>query len=226
MAELEEANKKVKQVQQAQASNAPSPSSTTDLSFISMSDSRLMSPEIEGAESPGNTRTRADVQDWIVKARESIQAFDGYINMGGPGVRKSDLVAEDGDGSDAENDYLGAQDDDDDYAHTIGDDGDDLGDPSGDEDVGYNRRLSPNVHEEARAKKGRLATIPSPVAPFGLMAKLHLGSTTRGLRKMKSKSSVGGGVDDEEEEGVGLANPDFFRPSEWYSRDVALVHSR
>jgi hypothetical protein len=214
MAELEEANKKVKQAQQAQVSRAPSPSSTTDFSFISMSDSRLMSPEIESNDgSSDTTRTRADVQDWIAKARESIQAFDGYINMGGPGVRTSDLLAEDADGSDAENDDLGVPDEDDDnYALTVEEDAEDLGEPSGDEESMHTRRLSSTTNEELRPKKGRLATIPSPAAPFGLMAKLHLGSTTRGLRRVKSKSSIG--ADDEEEEGVGLANPDFFRPSE------------
>lgn len=212
MAELEEANKKVKQVQAQTGSNAPSPASTTDFSFISMSDSRLMSPEIEGEPTgtPEATRTRADVQDWIAKARESIQAFDGYINMGGPGVRTSDLLADD-EGSDPEAEYAGvdAGDDDEEYALTV-DDGE-ADEPSTDEDVVRVRRLSGPDDAAGARSKGQLATIPSPAAPFGLMAKLHLGSNRAGLRRMKSKSSVG--AEEEDDEDVGLANPDFFRPS-------------
>ena len=32
--------------------------------------------------------TKPDVLDWIAKARESIEAFGGYISMGGPSVTK------------------------------------------------------------------------------------------------------------------------------------------
>ena len=212
MAELEEANKKVKQAERAHASNAPSPSSATDFSFISMSDSRLMSPEIEGSEAAGSpeaTRARADVQDWIAKARESIQAFDGYLTIGGAGVRTTDLHAEE-EGSDPENEYVGVQDED--YGDNDGDDGDE---PSTSSDEAMRASRITISDDSAMRPKGQLATIPSPAAPFGLMAKLHLGSN-RGLKKMKSKSSVG--AEDDEEEDVGLANPDFFRPSEYYLR--------
>ncbi|EKM52025.1 uncharacterized protein PHACADRAFT_101884 [Phanerochaete carnosa HHB-10118-sp] len=55
-----------------------------------------------------------------------------------------------------------------------------------------------------------IATIPSPVAPFGLMAKMSLRKNP-GLGRIKSKSSIGG--EDDEEKEVCLANPDFFRAS-------------
>ena len=209
MAELEKANQKVKQVQ-AQTSNAPSPSSTTDFSFISMSDSRIMSPEIEGeafpnADSPDATRTKSDVQDWIAKARESIQAFDGYINMGGSSVTRSALVADEG--SDQENGE--EPDETSDYGVNVNvEEPDEDGElASGDDEQRY---ASP----DPRQKRERLATVPSPAAPFGLMAQMTLDS--RPLRRMKSKSSVGA-EEEEEEEDVGLANPDFFRPSAWLS---------
>ena len=216
MTQLEEANKKVKLAQAASASDAPSPSSTADFSFMTMSDSRLMSPELDAAAAaaPEATRTRADVQDWIAKARESIQAFDGYINMGGPSVRRGDLVADE-EGSDPENDFVGQHDEEDDVSVSVEDvDGEE--DASEEDRTAEYRRMSSN--SEARPKKERLATIatiPSPAAPFGLMAKMSLGNSP-GLRRMKSKSSVG--AEEEEDEDVGLANPDFFRASEYSVR--------
>ncbi|KIP11212.1 hypothetical protein PHLGIDRAFT_159580 [Phlebiopsis gigantea 11061_1 CR5-6] len=216
MAKLEEANKKAERAQAAQTSNAPSPASTTDFSFISLSDSRLMSPEIEGCADDANaspaasaaaaSRSNADVQDWIAKARASIQAFDGYINMGGSSVARSALVADEGSDPEGEHD----DDDDADVAVTVEDADDEA--PSGsadDDDNGTDRghrRLS-STSEQRPKREQRLATIPSPAAPFGLMARMTL--EHRPLRKMKSKSSVG--AEDDDEEDVGLANPDFFR---------------
>ncbi|GJE88589.1 Zn(II)2Cys6 transcription factor [Phanerochaete sordida] len=199
MSQLEEANRRVKLAQAASASNAPSPSSATDFSFVSMSDSRLMSPELDDG-TVGTLRSTADMQDWIAKARESIQAFDGYINMGGSGVERGDLVADE-EGSDHE---LEAHEDSDEYALTVED-----ADEDAEERASSVRRLSNN--SDARPRKERLvATIPSPAVPFGLMANLSLKNTSPGLRRMKSKSSVG--ADDDEDEDVGLANPDFFLP--------------
>lgn len=208
MAQLEEANRKIKQVQ-SQASNAPSPSAATDFSFVSI-DGRLMSPDIESeAESPAATRTKADVQDWIAKARESMQAFDDYITMGGANVARSDLVAED-EGSDPGELDEGA--DGDEFAVNV-EDADAENSGTGEEDAEgpahHPRRLSSTSENQARPKKERLAIIPNAEAPFGLMARMTLQSS-RPLRKMRSKSSVG--MDDEEED-MGLANPDFFRRS-------------
>lgn len=193
-------------VQAASASNAPSPSSTTDFSFISMSDSRLMSPDFDDTSSSHEAmRTNADVQDWIVKARESIQAFDGYINMGGPNVKRGDLVGDE-ENSDPGDETQEYEDGIPVYVEEA------EGDYSGDEGTSVGGRLSD--HSDSRPKKerlGKIATIPSPAAPFGLMANLALESPSPGLKRMKSKSSIGAAEEDEED--VGLANPDFFRAS-------------
>lgn len=148
--------------------------------------------------------------DWIARARESIKAFGGYISMGGPSATREMLAAEeedeDEDGvqlvGDLDNDYFevdveAAEGGDDEGALYSGDEG----------SVATSRRSA----SEAPVKKDRLATIPSEDAPFGLMANMHL--STRTLRRAQSKSSVGG-PDEETKEDVGLANVDYFRPSE------------
>ena len=129
--------------------------------------------------------------------------------MGGSSVARSALVGDEG--SDPEGD--GEHDDDDgasagDVAVTVEDADDEP--PSGGDDDGAERghRRAPSASDGRPRPRERLATIPSPAAPFGLMARMTL--EHRPLRKMKSKSSI---AEDEEEEDVGLANPDFFRAS-------------
>ncbi|KAI0635754.1 hypothetical protein C8Q77DRAFT_1155518 [Trametes polyzona] len=75
--------------------NAPSPTHSTDHpSTMSATTSEITTSDLGTPEPAVEHVTKPDVLDWIAKARESIEAFGGYINMGGPGVTK-DLLGED-----------------------------------------------------------------------------------------------------------------------------------
>ena len=143
--------------------------------------------------------------DWITKARESIEAFGGYINMGGPSATREMLAAED-DGSEHGSPING--EDDGTFDIDVVDAEDEAGDGlSGDEgSVHTNRRAG----SEAPTRKERLATIPNVAAPLGLLADLSLG--TKGVRRQASRSTMGG--EEEGNEDLGLANLDYFRASE------------
>ena len=112
------ANKKAAEAHAIDSASSPSAHSTTTESFSVVSN-RISSPEVEEdvpnmyLSQQQQVRTTADVQDWIAKARESIQAFDGYIDMVGPGVRASDLL-EDADGEGKDGDGLEFDEDEDD----------------------------------------------------------------------------------------------------------------
>lgn len=86
MAELEEANRKVEEAR-ASAFNAPLTSHSTTYDSATLVCS-VTGPEIEedGHDLVDSSSKHADVMDWIGKARESISAFGGYINMGDSSV--------------------------------------------------------------------------------------------------------------------------------------------
>lgn len=216
MAQLEEANKRA----EAQGMDAPSPShSTTTESFSLVS--RITSPEVESDEmsaavhahaATATVKSTAEMQDWIAKARASIEAFGGYISMGGPSATREMLAGDD--------DYEGragaTREDGESVELTVDGAEEDGEGASGDEgSVVTSRRVR---HGSATPEQARLATIPNEAAPFGLMAQLSL-HKDKSLRRMKSKSDVG----EEEDEDVGLANDDYFRPSEWRSRACMRV---
>lgn len=202
MVELEEAQRKVNEAQEARLSaySVPSPSQSATTDSFSLISS-ITSPESEARDASEVARTNADVHDWIAKARESIKAFGGYISMGGPSATTEMLAGED-EGSDREHSVDGPDDDIEIDVERA--EGDEEADFSGDEgSVDTSRRSNTDT------KKTRLATIPNEASPFGLMANLHL--RTKYLKKMRSKSSMGG--EDEVKEDLGLANVDYFRPS-------------
>ncbi len=206
MADLEAANRKVEAARATAVADAPSPSQSTE--SYSLISSGLASPDVgQPSDSGAQTRSDADVLDWIAKARESIEAFGGYISMGGPGATREMLAAED-DGSDHGLPLDGT--DDAGFEIDVVDEEDDLeggAGVSGDEgSVSTNRRAG----SEAPTRKERLATIPNVAAPLGLLADLSLG--TKGVRRKTSSSSMGG--DDDGNENLGLANMDYFRASE------------
>ncbi len=214
MAQLEDANKKAQEVQ-TRPIDAASPSHTaTTESFSLISASRLASPEVESdvpsIGSPDDVTTNADVQDWITKARESIEAFGGYISMGGPSATREMLAGEDHEHSES------SLNDDAEFEFAVEDmDGEDAYDEaavSGDDaSVSTSRRVRlDSSTSERRLVKDRLATIPTEATPFGLMANLSL-NKNRNIRKIKSKSDLG----EEEEDDVGLANAEYFMPSKY-----------
>lgn len=205
MADLEEANRRVEAARAVAAADAPSPSQSATTENFSLITS-VTSPDesdIGAHDLPESSKTKADVLDWITKARESIEAFGGYISMGGTSATREMLAGEE-DGSDREApEASGAEDD---YAFDVVDDDEAEAGASGDEGSTFTSR---RAGSEVPTRKERLATIPNSAAPLGLLADLSL---TRTVRKMRSKSSVGG--EDDASDDVGLANADYFRPSD------------
>ncbi|KAF7791677.1 hypothetical protein EIP86_002700 [Pleurotus ostreatoroseus] len=210
MAQLEEANKRAEAHTPGGDAPSPSPShSGTTESFSLIS--RLTSPEVEAADERAQTvRSTAEMQDWIAKARASIEAFGGYISMGGPSATREMLAADDdadaGEGR-AEGEGEGE------FSYVAeGEEGEE-GEGSEEGSVATKVRYG-----SATPERARLATIPSEAAPFGLMAQLSL-HKDKSLRRIKSKSDVGAGGEEEDED-VGLANDDYFRPSSAVERPL------
>ncbi|KAI0787822.1 hypothetical protein C8Q74DRAFT_1315611 [Fomes fomentarius] len=228
MKQLEVANKRAGQ-KQGEAANAPSPphsasASTTDLSNLS----ELTHSDIGTPEPGPEAITKPDVLDWIAKARESIEAFGGYINMGGPGVTK-DLLSGD--------DPLGWRDSSSDSSEVEGETAEDQQDDHSDihvkvEDVdgkpapqrGRTRPEGPPASEASTSRAGdetsskssrrrrsrnkeRLAILPVEAAPIGLLANMSL----RKPRSRKSSRSRSVSTTDDNDNEYGVANEDYFR---------------
>jgi hypothetical protein len=125
-----------------------------------------------------------ELQDWIAKAQESLQAFGGLLHSGAPmdhgedPYSDDDLTAEEY--SDAESGYATA----DDEAPK------DMASPA-----------SSTTKKQAGAKT-KLSLLPGDDAPYGLMAALAIKKNAR------EKS-----VEPESSEAVGVANANFFRSS-------------
>ncbi|KAI0784236.1 hypothetical protein C8Q75DRAFT_736365 [Abortiporus biennis] len=210
MGQLEEANRKMNATQ-SHISNAPSPSlssSNTDLfSSVSIPASSSSDADGESLETPGSEFNKPDVMDWITKARESLEVFGGYLNMGGPSATTDQLIEGDGGstGSTEQYEFDVEGPDDSVLSQTEMGHHSDYDDHSGEDDETKPRRGS---HAHRLSGTNRLATIPSPAAPFGLMADFSLKMGRRRRPSSRDGSDVG---DDEED--VGLASNDYFRPN-------------
>lgn len=130
MADLEEANRKIKATRPTMYSS-PSPSQSTTTESLSLI-SGIPTPEVENeiTESQRPQRTDADVLDWIAKARKSFEVFGGYISMGGPSATRG-MLAGNEDGSDR--DILDDEDDEGVNIDVVGAEGDEEAVLSGDE---------------------------------------------------------------------------------------------
>ena len=151
---------------------------------------------------------KAEVLDWVAKAKESIEAFGGYIGIGTASVTK-DLIGDSDDSMDSD------EGDDERFISARGSEDDGEGASVASEDRG----LAPwHASPEGRGRRRDVilssekpATIPSHVAPFGLMANL--------LRRMRLDDDQGGESAEKSDE-VGVARKDYFRPgpSNWVPR--------
>ncbi len=234
MKELEQANKRASQKQnvKVERANAPSPchsasGSTADLSNFSTGD--LTGSEIGTPEPASDHLTKPDVLDWIAKARESMEAFGGFINMGGPSVTK-DMLGEDVLGwKDSSSDEGSAgQDEADDAKSDVHVEVQDVDAPASEVQRGRVRPEGSGAAEastsaagdgsvssttqSSRRKKSRtglgrekLAILPNEVAPIGMLANLSL-KKSRSRRSSRSRSVST--VDDND---YGVANDDYFR---------------
>lgn len=142
---------------------------------------------------------KAEVLDWVAKAKESIEAFGEYIGIGTASATKN-LIGDPNDSMDSDSD------DNDRFLSARGseDEGEDMSAVSEDPEFAL-RHVSPEARGRRRddtPSSEKLATIPSHVAPFGLMANL--------LRKTRLDDGQGG-EDAEKPEEVGVAGRDYFR---------------
>jgi len=175
----------------------------------------LLSPLNPSSPSSPLPPPKPDVEEWIAKARESIEAFGGFIGAGGAGMTKGFLVQEDPEDSDSGGEvfYEFAAEDEDGEVAEVNEYGAEQG-------ANETRQKSRSASRELRSIGGtsgvsgaskressgsgiqKLVTLPSEASPFGLIANLS-------LRHRKRRSSPGV----ENENDVGVANEDFFRPS-------------
>ena len=234
MKQLEEANQRASQKASGEGNKEPSPSldsvsnTDKDTSNMSVSASELTASDIGTPEQITEQITKPDVLDWIAKARESIEAFGGYINMGGPSVTQ-DLVGEDvlgwKDGSDDSFDEFSGDEGGEDWEDAKSDfhvEVEDVDAEEGEPPRGRSRpgELAVEAKEDdrssttrsSRRKKSRggltkekLAILPNEAAPIGMLANLS-------LRKSRSrKSSRSRSVSTVDSNDYGVANDDYFR---------------
>ncbi|TCD60602.1 hypothetical protein EIP91_009820 [Steccherinum ochraceum] len=216
MGQLETANKKVN-ANQPHTPGMPSPtlSSSTDL-FSAASAPTTSDFASSDAADVGNDlisdqmSKSSDVMDWIAKARESLQQFGGYINMGETGqTRPLEEPSEQ---------YDSVLSDDESFEFAVeGVDGEDLevdgetvAEYSGDEGTTRrHRRNGSNTASEVSVRRGSaVGKLPTDEAtPFGLMAKLSL--MTRKRRPSRPSSEAG---DEERGPQVGVPSDDYFKP--------------
>ena len=145
---------------------------------------------------------KADVLDWVAKAKESIEAFGGYIGIGTASVTKN-LIGDSDDSMDSD------EDDDERFLSARG--SEDEGGSVASEDAGLaSRHVSPEARGRRRdivLSSEKPAAIPSHVAPFGLMANL--------LRKTRLDDDQGGENAEKADE-IGVARKDYFRAGTSY----------
>lgn len=210
MSKLEEANHKAGR----RASGATAPLLPAVIKHEPGGASDLATEPDIGTPLPQSPRAAsAEVEDWITKARQSIEAFGGFISMGGPSVTM-DMLGDGGSGESAP-----ASDDEGEYELYVEDvDAEDgvgagAGDAEslfGEEPRGAFSRESTEVPAPTRRGHGKLASVPNESVPFGLFRELAI-TKRRRRRPSRSVSEVG----EEDASDVGLANDDYFRPSEW-----------
>lgn len=203
--------------------NSPvlSPSSTT---------TSFLSSDAPSSSTDANMATNKAIEDWIAKAKQSFEEFDGFIGIGGAGMPKSYLVEEDLENpeSDYEDDFVnigGSDDENDGYEFAVEHhDGDDimtksehtLRHKSSVSSIGTN---STGVTGQARKKSSensKLAILPGQAAPFGLFGDLGLKAT----RKRGSSSEI-----EEDDKAPGIAGANFFRSSESGCLSILILAS-
>lgn len=175
-------------MQQLEAANSKASAASPPADGVSAAELKPAQLEYD-ADNHG--QSQAEVQDWVAKARESIEAFGGYIGVGAASSYRD--TAEESDSEDS--DSYGEADGESDYAEAVSEHGARF-------DDSLSHRASP---EEAGKRKDleKLATVPSPVTPVGLMANLSL-----------RRSRITKGANGEDEDGVGMAREDYFKAGE------------
>ncbi|KAI0058645.1 hypothetical protein BV25DRAFT_1829880 [Artomyces pyxidatus] len=125
--------------------------------------------------------------EWIAEARQKLEAFGGFIKLGGASTSKAYFVEQDFEDSGSSDDEEFA------VAEQRGSESD------AEESPAPRNRAPREVGGSTGTRK--MSSIPSEATPFGLMANLS-------MKKGKRAASVLSDASD-----LGVANDDFFRPS-------------
>ncbi|PCH42434.1 hypothetical protein WOLCODRAFT_120564 [Wolfiporia cocos MD-104 SS10] len=157
-----------------------------------------------------------DVEDWIKKARQSMEDFGGYINMGGPSVTVG-MLGEDGSiqGEESDDEYEEEPDLEETeqgprvnventVAPASADSPESATSEGGRPRASYSRASTESLQDgPPRRAAEKLATIPSEATAFGLFAGLS-------IRKSRGRNDAN---EDDHEARIGLANDNYFRAS-------------
>ena len=196
MSDLEKAQRKANEVG---GPNAPSPESTAGESTASSS-THLLSSEYESDLNPPDlSNTTAGVQDWLTKARQSMEVFGEYLRLDNPEVAKSPVLEE----------VAGENEQSTRAFH------DDLGD-EGSSDINEKRRVGSTTSGVSSRKFP--SAPPRGAAPFRLMERWSLNQSSK---RSKTRSSLA--RKSEEDDELGLVTPWHFRASAYHDSRFDLV---
>lgn len=163
-----------------------------------------------------------DVLDWIAKARQSFDHFGNLVGIGGGAMPQSYLMRENYEETDSSDDEAvdvseELDDSDDRYELVIEEPNSDdmksdklvaqrsLRHTSSASSFGTAGTGNSQYRRRGQAERSRPATLPVEAAPFGLFGNMVL----------KNSSSRAGSTErDDEDKRPGIANENFFRPSE------------
>jgi hypothetical protein len=222
-------------------------SSATDLDPSSPIPSSSSSYDLSDGHSARSPTVSPDVQDWIAKAKESIEAFGEFVGMGGAAIAKSLLVDEDleDEESSEEDDHSEDEDgvivqrpketDHDEYAIAVEDsDGEEAPGSTDWNDVGSsksgNRRSSgssmgggptgtaPSTPHVKKKELGGAAKKLSVIPP-----KTSPWGLMANLNRKNNLSRKGSEENSDAEGDVGVARGDFFSPSEFTPSDKIFI---
>lgn len=191
--------------------------------FGSLSGSASGTGQDENSDATANKA----VSDWIAKARQSLDHFGTLVGIGGGAMPQRYLIRENYEESDSSGDdeFVDVSEELDVFGNS--DDRYELSveEPNSDdmksEGLNGQRTLrqkssvsslgtsgTGNSHHRKRGgDRSKPASLPVEASPFGLFGKMSLKSTSR----------AGSAERDDEDKGPGIANENFFKPSERFS---------
>ena len=182
------------------------------------------SGSVSGTEQDENNdaTTNKAVSDWIAKARQSLDHFGALVGIGGGAMPQRYLIRENYEDSDSSSDdeFVDVSEEldvfgnsDDRYELAVEEPNSD--DMKSDGLGGGQRSLrtkssvssfgtSGTGNSQLRKRGAKPACLPVGASPFGLLGKMGLKSTSRASSAER----------DDEDKGPGIANENFFKPSE------------
>ena len=182
-----------------------------------------LSGSASGTEQDENSDANKAVSDWIAKAHQSLDHFGALVGIGGGAMPQRYLIRENYEESDSDGDeeFVDVSEEldtfgnsDDRYELSVEEPNSDDMKPEG---LNGQRSLRPkssvsslgtsgtgNSFRRRGGDRSKPASLPVEASPFGLFGNLSL----------KSRSRASSAERDDEDKGPGIANENFFKPSE------------